>query len=102
MTPTERVSPAQRRAQRYAEEERNARNHKRRQKYWLKFVADRPARCNDCGTTKTAKDMLHYARREVSVKNRCWQCFEKELENEVSYGEEPRFAGDDIYWKTHP
>lgn len=102
MTATERMSPAQRRAQRQAEEKRNARNHKRRRAYWLRFVADRPARCNECGTVKTAKDMLRYARREVSVKNQCVECFERGIEEELSYGEEPRFTGDHIYWKTHP
>jgi uncharacterized Zn finger protein len=95
-----RTSPAQRRAEREAEYKKNERNRKRRRAYWLKFVADRPARCNECGTVKTAKDMVDYARREVSVKNRCWQCFEKEMD--IDYGEEPRFAGDSIWWKTRP
>lgn len=93
-------SPAHRRLQRYAEEKRNERNLKRRRAYWLKFVADRPARCNVCGAAKTAKDMIDYARREVSVKNRCYPCFEKDLETD--YGYEPEYSGERIYWKLNP
>jgi hypothetical protein len=94
------MTPAKRRAKREAEYKRFSRNMKRRQAYWLKFVAGRPARCNDCGETKTAKDMVQYARREVSVKNQCQQCSDKEFE--MDYGWEPRFAGEEIYWKTRP
>ncbi len=97
---TIRITPAQRRAQRHAEDERNERNRKRRHAYWRKFVAERPARCHKCGETKTAKDMIDYARREVSVKNRCHQCFDKDLETD--YGYDPEFAGDRIYWKLRP
>ena len=94
----ERVSPAQRRAQQQAEHKRLSRNSKRRRAYYLKFVADRPARCNDCGATKTSKEMFQYARREVSVKNQCRPCSDKEFETD--YGYEPEYEGDRIWWKT--
>ena len=94
----ERISPAQRRAQRQAEYKKADRNRKRRQAYYRKFVADRPARCNECGATKTAKEMVDYARREVSVKNKCRPCFDKELEDD--YGYEPEYPGERIWWKT--
>ena len=96
----ERISPAQRRAQRQAEYKRLSRNRKRRQAYYLKFVADRPARCNDCGATKTAKEMAEYARREVSVKNKCRPCFDKELEEDYEPEYEGEYEGDRIWWKT--
>ena len=94
----ERVSPAQRRAQRQAEHKRLSRNSKRRRAYYLKFVADRPARCNDCGATKTAKEMAEYARREVSVKNKCHECLDKDFETDYEY--ESEYEGDRIWWKT--
>jgi hypothetical protein len=97
---TERITPTKRRAERKAEQKRISRNWKRRQAYYLKFVADRPARCHDCGTTKTAKEMFKYARREVSVNNQCRPCSDKEFE--MDYGYEPEYEGDRIYWKTHP
>jgi len=93
----ERVRPAQRRAQQQAEHKRLSRNSKRRRAYYLKFVADRPARCNDCGATKTSKEMFEYARREVSVKNQCRPCADKEME---MYYEEPEYPGERIWWKT--
>jgi len=94
----EKVSPAQRRAQRQATERKNLRNMRRRQAYYRKFVANRPARCNECGATKTAKEMADYARREVSVKNKCHPCLDKELEED--YGYEPEYPGERIWWKT--
>jgi hypothetical protein len=94
----ERVSPAQRRAQRKAEHKRLLRNSKRRQAYYLKFVADRPARCNDCGATKTAKEMAEYARREVSVKNMCHECLDREFGMDYEYEDE--YEDDRIWWKT--
>ena len=94
----ERVSPAQRRAQQQAEHKRLSRNSKRRRAYYLKFVADRPARCNDCGATKTAKEMAEYARREVSVKNKCHECLDKDFETDYEY--ESEYEGDRIWWKT--
>lgn len=94
----DRVSLAQRRAQRQAEYKRLSRNSKRRRAYYLKFVADRPARCNDCGATKTVKEMADYARREVSVKNQCRPCADKEME--MDYGYEPEYPGEHIWWKT--
>ena len=94
----ERISPAQRRADRQATERKNLRNMRRRQAYYRKFVADRPARCNECGATKTAKEMADYARREVSVKNKCHPCLDKELEED--YGYEPEYPGERIWWKT--
>ena len=97
---TDRISPAQRRAERKEEYRRHSQNRKRRQAYYLRFVADRPARCNDCGATKTAKEMAEYARREVSIKNRCHECLDKEFETDYEY--EPEYAGDRIYWKTNP
>jgi hypothetical protein len=97
---TERMTPTKRRAEREAEHKRLSRNMKRRQAYYLKFVAGRPARCNDCGETKTADEMFHYARREISVKNQCHPCSDKEFETD--YGYEPEYTGDRIYWKTHP
>jgi len=92
----ERVSPAQRRAQRQATERKNLRNMRRRQAYYRKFVADRPARCNECGATKTAKEMAEYARREVSVKNRCHECLDREFGMEY----EDEYEGERIWWKT--
>ena len=97
---SERLSPAQRRADRQAEWKRISRNMRRRQAYYAKFVADRPARCHYCGETKTAKEMFEYARREVSVNNQCHPCSDKEME--MDYGYEPEFPGDRIYWKTNP
>ncbi len=95
-----RVSPAQRRAERQANERKYLRDLRRRRSYYMKFVADRPARCHDCGATKTAKEMFKYARREVSIKNQCHPCSDKEFE--MVYGYEPEYAGDRIYWKTNP
>jgi hypothetical protein len=92
---TERLSPAQRRADRQASERKFVRNIRRRRAYYDKFVADRPARCNDCGATKTAKEMFEYARREVSVKNQCHPCADKEFET----GYEREYEGDRIFWK---
>ena len=97
---TERITPTKRRAERNAEQKRLSRNWKRRQAYWLKYVAERPARCHYCGETKTAKEMFKYARREVSVKNQCHPCSDKEFE--MDYGYEPEYTGDRIYWKTNP
>jgi hypothetical protein len=94
----ERVSPAQRRAQRQAEYKKADRNRKRRQAYYRKFVADRPARCNECGATKTAKEMAEYARREVSVKNRCHECLDREFGEDYEYEDE--YPGERIWWKT--
>lgn len=87
------------RAKQEVEERKRQRNARRRSAYYAKYVADRPAKCHECGAVKTAKDMFAYARREVSVKNLCWECFEKDDDTMLW---EPEYAGDHIYWKMNP
>ena len=95
-----RVSPAERRREREAQHLAEEKKRKARRAYYMKFVAHRPAQCHQCKETKTANDMIDYARREVSVKNKCLTCFDKELDEERGY--ETEFPGDRIYWKMNP
>ena len=79
------------------------RDEKRRKRNW-KRIAGLPAFCYSCKKEMTYGKLFTFnaGRKHPNGKgNLCEPCFDKSLEDDglLMHGEEPRYAGDDIFWR---
>lgn len=66
-----------------AEKKKREKNAKRRARYYIKHIADKQCICNECGLTKTYKEMAFANRRSPKNEdNLCSVCIENEIETE--------------------
>ena len=76
------------------------RDEKRRKRNW-KRIAGLPAFCYSCKKEMTYGKLFTFnaGRKHPHGKgNKCEPCFDKSLEDDI-YMEEPRYAGEDIFWR---
>ena len=76
---------------------------KRQASYFKRVTSIKKAKCHACNQEMTVGELSYWARRYESKRNICYSCFDKRIEMESFDDiEEPRYAGEEIFWKMNP